>query len=297
MLGTVMWHLLGSSQVDSWRPQPGAGRVPMGARRSGRGRRRTPGTGAARQHQPGAGLRGLLRQGSAARYAAVTAAATAEDALAVIQRHLLRCAARGPVALRSAAQAAGGTDRLRLRVWHYGLEGRPKRHPVESGDHLRQPAGAPSIQCLSQPQRFIDSTSPRSVYLAPAKPIDMSGKSLFTVKFNSWGAVEGAESYRAIVTLTGSDGTRRTLTSYPTPDRWTSLSVSLANWSSASSVTRIEHLKAVARPTLGRAAADNVTWRRACFERDVPQNPRSGLCDQVAIAPAARGASDAAGPA
>ncbi|MGW1062311.1 hypothetical protein [Micromonospora rubida] len=121
-----------------------------------------------------------------------------------------------------------------------------------------------SGSCLQAVGEFIASTTPRSVYIAPAKPIDMSKKSMFKVQFNCFGGVQGATGYRAIVALTGSDGSRVIATLAPPADTWTTLSVNLANWSSVSSVTRIEVTFQAVGTTYpnwtGNFQLDNATW-------------------------------------
>ncbi|WP_320068840.1 hypothetical protein [Micromonospora sp. RTGN7] len=121
-----------------------------------------------------------------------------------------------------------------------------------------------SGSCLQAVNEFIPSTSPRSTYIVPARPIDMSKKSTFKVQFNCWGGVQGATSYRAIVALTGSDGSRVIMTSYPQPNTWTTLSVGLTNWSSVSSVSRIEVTFQAVGTTYpnwaGHFQLDNATW-------------------------------------
>ncbi|MGC4806691.1 transglycosylase SLT domain-containing protein [Micromonospora sp. DT233] len=118
--------------------------------------------------------------------------------------------------------------------------------------------------CLEAVGHFISSTDPRSVYVAPETPIDMSKNSLFKVKFNSFGGVQGATGYRASVALTGSDGSRVIATLTPPADTWTTLSVSLKNWSSVKSVTRIEvTFQAVGTSYpgwTGNFQLDNATW-------------------------------------
>jgi hypothetical protein len=119
--------------------------------------------------------------------------------------------------------------------------------------------------CLQVSGAQVAATAVRSAFVTPATPVDLSGKSALSLDFNCWGGVPNATGYQATVTLTGTDGSVLTKTYTVSPNTWTPLSLPLAGWSGASSVSRIEVGFAAVGTTFspwgGNFQLDNVTWQ------------------------------------
>jgi hypothetical protein len=127
------------------------------------------------------------------------------------------------------------------------------------------PGGCVSGGCLQATGDQVPATTVRSAYVAPATPLNLSDASTFSLDFNCWGGVPDATGYQAIVTLTGTDGSVLTKTYPVSPNTWTPLSLTLAGWTGASSVSRIEvGFSAVGTtysPWGGDFQLDDVTWQ------------------------------------
>lgn len=127
------------------------------------------------------------------------------------------------------------------------------------------PGSCASGGCLQVSGASVAATAVRSAFVAPATPIDLSGKTALSLGFNCWGGVPGATGYQATVTLTGTDGSVLTKTYAVSPNTWTTLSLPLAGWSGASSVSRIEvgfaTVGTTFSPWTGDFQLDDVTWQ------------------------------------
>ena len=119
--------------------------------------------------------------------------------------------------------------------------------------------------CLQVSGNQVPATTVRSAFVAPTTPIDLSHASTLSMAFNCWGGVPNATGYQAIVTLTGTDGSVLTKTYPVSPNAWTTLSLPLAAWSGASSVSRIEVGFAAVGTTYspwgGNFQLDDITWQ------------------------------------
>lgn len=81
------------------------------------------------------------------------------------------------------------------------------------------------------------ASTPRTISVTPATPIDLSKATSVYAWGDSYGGVPGATGYSATFTLTGTDGTTRSVTKSDfAPNKWNDLSIDVSSWAGRSSV-------------------------------------------------------------
>lgn len=84
------------------------------------------------------------------------------------------------------------------------------------------------------------ASAPKTVFLQPTTPLNLSDAAEAVVWVDSYGGAPGATGYEAVFTLySGADKVSVTSTGYA-PDRWNELTLPIASWAGRSSVTRAE---------------------------------------------------------
>lgn len=85
----------------------------------------------------------------------------------------------------------------------------------------------------------IDGSDPRSIYVEPATPVDLSDASTAYVWVDSYGAIPDATSYQATMTLHSGDLVKTTTIEYAA-NTWNKVAVDIGDWAGRSSITRID---------------------------------------------------------
>lgn len=94
--------------------------------------------------------------------------------------------------------------------------------------------GTGMLQALTPPAL---ATTVHEISVTPATPLDLSKAKSVHVWADSFGGAPGATGYTATFTLTGTDGTTKTLTDTGfSHDAWNDLSIDVSSWAGRDSV-------------------------------------------------------------
>lgn len=87
--------------------------------------------------------------------------------------------------------------------------------------------------------RGVPASQAKTVFVAPARALDLSDATALQLSLDSYGGAPGASGYEATVTVTGAGGETRSATQSVSADSWNRLSLDLAGWAGRSAVSRI----------------------------------------------------------
>ncbi len=118
-------------------------------------------------------------------------------------------------------------------------------------------------KALEATTESVAASTPRTVTVEPASPLDLSGAQRVVAWVDSYGGAPGASGYEATLTLFSGTDTRTATLSTFQPDKWNEVGVDVADWPNRDHVTRMEvsfHAVGTDTPWNGRFQVDDVAY-------------------------------------